>query len=210
MDTYSLGLNLFTTSHWVEQSLFGVEYIGIGFRAENFSPRKKERRVMTIGRKQQIKGFSYLVEMSQRLTKELAMPMLITSLDKSIDLGGMTALKAGLSDQQLAAEYGKSMYYICTSQHEGFGLPILEAMASGCVVVTTACDGPEGNFCVNEENCLIVSKDEPREMVAAIRKLDTDSGLRDKLIKGALATSKQWGWQPVFTRLDSYLTRTIS
>jgi len=205
MNTYTLGLKMFTTSHWVETSLFGVEYVGIGFRPDNFKPTRKDRHVMTIGRKQQIKGFSYLVEMVQRLTKELAMPIVITSLDKTVDLGGMSVTKVGLSDQQMATEYGKSLYYICTSQHEGFGLPILEAMASGCCVVTTACDGPENNFCVDGENCLIVSRDDPREMVAALRKLDTNAALRDKLIAGGIAMAKQWEWKPVFDRLDAYL-----
>ncbi|MGO4660911.1 glycosyltransferase family 4 protein [Terrabacter sp. 2TAF16] len=41
----------------------------------------------------------------------------------------------GRSD--LAEMYRSSAVYVCASDSEGFGLPVLEAMASGCAVVTT-------------------------------------------------------------------------
>ena len=41
---------------------------------------------------------------------------------------------------------------------EGFYLPALEAMASGCLVVTLDCIGNRG-FCHHEENCLVASHD---------------------------------------------------
>lgn len=40
-------------------------------------------------------------------------------------------------DQRLATEYANSVGLIVTSRYEGFGLPVLEAMASGCVVFST-------------------------------------------------------------------------
>jgi glycosyltransferase involved in cell wall biosynthesis len=38
---------------------------------------------------------------------------------------------------ELAALYRRSAVYVCASDKEGFGLPALEAMSSGCAVVTT-------------------------------------------------------------------------
>jgi glycosyltransferase involved in cell wall biosynthesis len=45
------------------------------------------------------------------------------------------------SDRELAALYGHAECFVFPSQYEGFGLPILEAMASGCPVVlsSTSC-----------------------------------------------------------------------
>lgn len=40
-----------------------------------------------------------------------------------------------VSDRELAALYANALGFIFPSKHEGFGLPILEAMANGCPVV---------------------------------------------------------------------------
>jgi len=42
-----------------------------------------------------------------------------------------------VSDAQLREEYGRSSLFVFPSRAEGFGLPVLEAMAAGTVVVTS-------------------------------------------------------------------------
>ena len=42
-------------------------------------------------------------------------------------------------------------------EEEGFYLPAIEAMASGCLVVTLDCIGNRG-FCRHEDNCLIAER----------------------------------------------------
>ena len=56
---------------------------------------------------------------------------------------------------------GESRIVVCLPlEREGFYLPALEAMASGCLVVTLDCIGNRG-FCRHEESCLI-ARHEPR------------------------------------------------
>ena len=54
---------------------------------------------------------------------------------------------------------GESRVAVCLPrEREGFYLPALEAMASGCLVVTLDCIGNRG-FCRHEESCLIAEHD---------------------------------------------------
>jgi glycosyltransferase involved in cell wall biosynthesis len=49
--------------------------------------------------------------------------------------------RTGVSDTELAALYGRAWVYASPSTYEGFGLPYLEAMACGTVVVATSNPG---------------------------------------------------------------------
>jgi len=68
----------------------------------------------------------------------------------------------------------------CTLPIEGFYLPALEAMASGCAVV---CDDAGGNrgFCIDGETCLLLDRDDLEGHVAAVERVLDNSKLRERL-----------------------------
>ena len=51
--------------------------------------------------------------------------------------------------------------FVQTSRHEGFCLPVLEAMAAGAPVVCTDADGNR-DFCRDGENCLMPAAEPAR------------------------------------------------
>jgi len=67
---------------------------------------------------------------------------------------------------------------------EPFGLTHLEAMASGCPVVSTDCGGPT-EYLRHEENALVVEKDSPRALTSAIGRLLHNAILRGNLVANA-------------------------
>ena len=83
-------------------------------------------------------------ELSERLDAERTGHRLLTEfLDRDTFLGLLT-------DTRIA---------VCLPRpEEGFYLPALEAMASGCLVVTLDCIGNRG-FCHHGENCLVAGHD---------------------------------------------------
>jgi glycosyltransferase involved in cell wall biosynthesis len=53
------------------------------------------------------------------------------------DLGSVVRLAGQLEDDELAAAYARADALVLPSRHEGFCVPVLEALAAGCAVVTT-------------------------------------------------------------------------
>lgn len=60
------------------------------------------------------------------------------------ELRGVSVHFTNPSPARLVDLYQNSRIYMCTSDYEGYGLPVGEAMASGCSVVTTAIGGVAG------------------------------------------------------------------
>lgn len=79
---------------------------------------------------------------------------------------------------------------------ESFSYPPLEMMATGGLVVVAP---NEGNieFIKDEENCLFYEPGNIDSAVKQIERLRNDKKLRDKLIKGGLATAKKRDWKTI-------------
>ncbi len=102
--------------------------------------------------------------------------------------GTNVVFRGRLSEDALVAEYRAAWVYCCASSYEGFGVPLLEAMACGAAVV--ACD----NAGVRE----IVSHNyngflcEPERLAETIVRVLRDNGLRQRLIANGLSFVKKY------------------
>jgi len=107
------------------------------------------------------------------------------------------------SNEKVNILYNQSTAFIQTSYHEGFCLPVIEAMAAGCPVICTDAKGNR-DFSFNNKNCIIVEKDDLRGTANAIDKLMTNSSLRSKLRKGGLETASLYTWKNIMKQIDSF------
>ncbi len=83
-----------------------------------------------------------------------------------------------VSAQQLRAAFRAAGIFVCLSEHEGFGVPILEAMAAGLPVVAFAAAAiPET---MGGAGILLRTK-EPAVVACAAQAVRQDSGLRERL-----------------------------
>lgn len=101
-------------------------------------------------------------------------------------------LRAGrVDDQALAALYRQADALVYPSFSEGFGLPPLEAMASGTPVVAARAGSlPE----VLGDAALFANPDHPEEIAEAVRLLLADRGLRERLVARGAARAAQFSW----------------
>ncbi len=96
-----------------------------------------------------------------------------------------------LPDDELRAAYSSAVALIYLSRYEGFGLPVAEAMASGCAVITTKIASlPE----VGGDAVLYVHPDMPREILAGLHQLHKQ-GVREAMIRRGLERASKFTWQ---------------
>jgi predicted O-linked N-acetylglucosamine transferase (SPINDLY family)/glycosyltransferase involved in cell wall biosynthesis/predicted O-methyltransferase YrrM len=95
-----------------------------------------------------------------------------------------------LSDEELRAAYSGAVSLVYPSKYEGFGLPILEAMACGCPVITCAnASIPE----VAGEAALYVNDTDSNELTNALCDVQKPE-VRNSLISAGLAQAKTFSW----------------
>ena len=97
----------------------------------------------------------------------------------------------------------KSDIYVCASMYESFCLPVLEAMTCGVAVVTTN-NGGNADFVKDNENALLVQKEDIKDIYEKIKLLINNSCLREKIAKNALETSKLYSWEKVIDEIEEY------
>jgi glycosyltransferase involved in cell wall biosynthesis len=94
-----------------------------------------------------------------------------------------------LSDERLAALYRGARCLVYPSLYEGFGLPVLEAMACGTPVVTTRGGATEE---VAGEAAVLVDASDPAAIAAGI---DEAERRRDELVALGLERAQRFSWQ---------------
>jgi glycosyltransferase involved in cell wall biosynthesis len=103
-----------------------------------------------------------------------------------------------VSDETLAALYRLADVFVFPSLYEGFGLPPLEAMASGTPVIASNVSSlPE----VLGTAALMIDPYEPAEIAEAMRRVLVDPALRADLRGRGLARAREFSWERSIRRV---------
>ena len=97
-----------------------------------------------------------------------------------------------MSSQEVAKLYKEAIVFLFPSLHETFGMPILEAMACGCPVITSnvsAC--PE----VAGDAALLVNPYSVKEIAEAMERIIRDEKLREELSKKGIKRAREFTWE---------------
>lgn len=111
---------------------------------------------------------------------------------REIGLQDEVLLPGFIADEDLPALYGAADVFVFPSLFEGFGLPVLEAMACATpVVCSNASSLPE----VAGDAALLIDPHDTAALAAALQRVLTDAGLQAKLVALGLAQARRFTWQ---------------
>lgn len=101
------------------------------------------------------------------------------------------AVISRIADAELQLLYANALASLQPSWDEGFGLPVLEAMAHGCPVITSNCGATRE---VAEGAAVLVDPADPEQSSRALSRLQTDKGFRDRQTAAGLARAQMFTW----------------
>lgn len=107
-------------------------------------------------------------------------------------LEGKVILTGPVPDRDLATLYRAAVGYAMPSLYEGFGLPLVEAMACGTPVISS------NRSCLPEvagDAALYFNPESLDEIAGTMERLLTDTGLRKQLIDRGLERVKTFSWE---------------
>jgi len=100
--------------------------------------------------------------------------------------------------------YSQSLIWIMASCSEGFGLPILEAMACGSSVVATDCGGSR-DIINDGENGFLVEVGNVKQIVDRVKLLLSDQELRQGIVRKSKDTVNRFTWENSVNKLEAVL-----
>lgn len=194
---------------------------GIGIDTKTFSSlndsgirRSRDRFVvMTIIRKQKIKGAEMAVEALNILAKKVPIHVLFVVEDlrviRKLNPAFVFTAYKNVPAHSMAKLYRNSDIFLFTSYAESFGLPPLEAMACGTPVVMTDAKGTR-DYAVNNYNAIVIKPGDSRAVAEATHQVLVDEALRRRLVEGGLETSKKWSWDTKFPLVEGLFYKLLN
>lgn len=161
-----------------------------------------DRYVLCVGSLEPRKNLSRLLAAWQQVQPQLGelSLVLVGAKGQVFRDAGLTAappavhLAGYLSDDVLPAVYAGAEFFAYPSIYEGFGLPVIEAMASGVPVLTSNVTSlPE----VAGDAAELVDPYSASSIAAGLLRLATDGALRQQLRSRGLARARRFDWDRV-------------
>ena len=116
----------------------------------------------------------------------------LASLPEELGIAGSVRFTGFVEDGDLPHLYAGADFFVYPALYEGFGLPVLEAMAAGTPVITSNCSSlPE----VAGDAAVLIDPRSESELAGAMLQLAGDSGLRERLAGAGLEQAGKFSWE---------------
>ncbi len=167
----------------------------IGPIAEHRMCRRAVKTVLWVGRTDPYKNLTGLIEAFAKLRENTTFPVRLRiagpqdrrypeafQLAKSLGITNDIEWLGYVSDEQLVREYRQADVFVLPSRYEGFGLPVVEAMACGTPVI---CSNKGSLPEIAGDAAIQVQPDDIIGMAEAIKRVLSEPGLaRDMTTRG--------------------------
>jgi GT2 family glycosyltransferase len=208
MASYRQEFRYLTTSGWNVERLreMGLHPTAVpcGIDPDTYRPTGVPRRdgvVLAVGRAHPLKRFD-LTLAAYDLLPEPRPELWLYGVEPHLARDRAARYVEAPTDAEVNDLLNEATVLVQTSRHEGFGLPILEAMAAGTPVVCTDAHGNR-DFCRDRVNCLMPEAT-PAAVAAAVQELMGDPALRERLAAEGRATAARYEWDGLVDRLVAF------
>jgi glycosyltransferase involved in cell wall biosynthesis len=160
------------------------------FHIGNKDPRKNTKRLLDAFCELKQTQFGHIKLVIAGVNEETLDSMLEEMFIPSV-LKKDIVLTGYIEDEDLPVIYGLAQVFLFPSLREGFGIPILEAMASGVPVITSNTSSmPE----VAGDSALLINPHNTQELTQAMVKILSDEDFRNILIRQGLKQCRGFSW----------------
>jgi glycosyltransferase involved in cell wall biosynthesis len=214
LDTYRPEFRYLTTSSWNAEHLaelgLPAELISPGLDAGTFHPlddvERRDDMVLALGRSDPLKNLPLTLEAWRRLP-EPRPELCLFGDEPELATGPGIRYVSSPTDAEVNDLFNRAAVFLQTSTHEGFCLPVLEAMATGGAAVCTDAHGNR-DYCADRVNCLMPAAD-PGAVAAALGRVLADPDLRRRLGEAGRATAARYDWATRIDALERFLSGIV-
>ena len=115
----------------------------------------------------------------------------VSKIVKRLDLDETVVLSGFVSDAELSALYRSASVFCYPSFDEGFGLPVLEAMACGCPVVSSGIPALRE---VGGDAPIYIDPKSTQSIASALRKVAENKRYRETMARRGIDRAKRFSW----------------
>lgn len=206
-----LGINpdKITVNYLQADPMFFNTYSDVELESARFKYNLPAQFVFTMGASEPRKNVAGLVRAFESLPEKIQQdfPLIIAGKkwhdrELSIDQNANIRLAGFIDDEDLPKVYQLATVFAFVSKYEGFGMPVLEAMASGTPVITsTTTSLPE----VAGDAAVLVDPHDQDAIKLAMKSLLEDEDLRDSYTEKGKARVSDFSWRTAAEHLVAIL-----